>query len=126
MPALKAETASAKAVAEQAVEAEKAASNRSVELAARLQEARARVLTDGGGGSGGSGAGLSENGITSQLTEIRKLGLELQVERRIFFFCVYLIVLFLSFLQRTHAPVSYVIRPHPTVSCEGAQSFPYS
>lgn len=80
--ALKAEAASAKAAAEQAVEAEKAASKRSVELAARLQEARARVLTDGGEGSGGSGGALSENGITNQLAEIRKLGLELQVKRK--------------------------------------------
>lgn len=71
------------------MEAEKAASKRSVELAARLQEARARVLTDdgnGGGGSGGSGGVLSENGISSQLAEIRKLGLELQVKRKGFFF----------------------------------------
>ena len=81
----KAEAASAKAAAEKAVEAERAASKRSVELAARLQEARARLLMGGGKGDGGedggSGGGVdvSEEGMSSQLAEIRKLGLALEV-----------------------------------------------
>lgn len=83
---IKAEAESAKQAAATAAASQKAAAERAVELAARLQEARARVVTSGGGGSGTpSGdsaeapASGREDGISRQLAEVGKLQIELQV-----------------------------------------------
>lgn len=62
------------------------AANKAVELSARLNEARARLVTgagaDGaaGAGAGGGGAGSdSGSGMAGQLAEVGKLQMELQV-----------------------------------------------
>lgn len=85
-----AESQKATAAAAAAAASEKVAANKAVELSARLNEARARLVTGGGGADraapgAGSGAG-TDDGMAGQLAEVGKLQVELQVRLSFFFF----------------------------------------
>ncbi|CAN0536291.1 unnamed protein product, partial [Ectocarpus sp. 12 AP-2014] len=88
----KAEGEKLTAAAAAAAASEKVAATKAVELSARLNEARARLVTGGGGGAGaggggaGSGGGVSgggglEDGMAGQLAEVGKLQMELESMR---------------------------------------------
>ncbi|CBJ29951.1 hypothetical protein Esi_0166_0071 [Ectocarpus siliculosus] len=90
--ALKAEGEKLTAAAAAAAASEKVAATKAVELSARLNEARARLVTGAGGGAGaagggaGSGGGVSgggglDDGMAGQLAEVGKLQMELESMR---------------------------------------------